>query len=196
MFNQFRVNPYVVGGFMREDVFSVQFSVYVKLDIGLLDNDGVSTYTVSANHFVGGTSTVTEAVELVNQFFEQYSEDDALDEVASKYICPEEDCLEWSSAGCIRICDRDDRLIMGGKPTGTKVSWVKPVTTLSEIAEVRAEMDALLSEASFEAGWDNFSTARRMRRQAAEIGLKLSSSPIVLTPHFAQELTRMNILSL
>ena len=51
---KFVPNPYIAGGSMREDVFSAQFSVYVELEIGLLDNDRVSTYSQSSSHFVGG----------------------------------------------------------------------------------------------------------------------------------------------
>ena len=108
---KFVPNPYTAGGSMREDVFSVQFSVYVELEIGLLDNDRVSTYSQSSSHFVGGAPTVSEAVDLASQFLAKYSHDDALDAVAREYICPEEDCLGWSSAQSVRIYDREHRLI-------------------------------------------------------------------------------------
>ncbi len=192
---KFVPNPYTAGGSMREDVFSVQFSVYVELEIGLLDNDRVSTYSQSSSHFVVGAPTVSEAVDLASQFLAKYSHDDALDAVAREYICPEEDCLEWSSAQSVRIYDREHRLIMGGAAAGSTVTWVEPVTSIPERAEVEAKIEALLSEASFEAGWDNYSTAKGLRRTAERLRWKLSPSPIVLTPYFAQELAQKGLFA-
>lgn len=192
---KFVPNPYTVGGSMREDVFSVQFSVYVELEIDLLDNDQVSTYSRSCSHFVGGAPTVSEAVELANQFLKQHSHDNALDAIAGKYICPEEDCLEWSSAQSVRVYDREHRLVVGGTVAGSTITWVKPAISISEMAEVEAEIAALLSEASFEAGWDNYSTAKGLRRSAEKLRWKLSPSPIVRTPYFAQELAHKELFS-
>ena len=186
--NNFISNPYVQGAFMREDVFSVQFSVYVNLEIGILDNDQVSTYYQSICHFVGGASTVSAAVDLANQFIVNHSNDEGFDlVVAREYTSPEDSLISCFDTS-VQIYDREQRLIMGGTFSGSIVIWEKPVTCISERIEVEAKIKAMLSEASFEAGWDNYSTAKRLREKATLISWKLPASPVVRSLYFNQEM--------
>jgi hypothetical protein len=188
-------NPYVQGGSMREDVFSVQLSVYVDLEVRLLDNDRVSTYSQSSSLFIGGASTVGDAVDLAGKYMEQHCSDSAMDQDSREFTSSEEDSLEWTSLRSFRIYDREDRFIMGGIASGDAVSWIEPVTAGAERAEVEAQIEALLSKASNEAGWDNYSTAANLRQAAERLSWKLSPSPIVRSAFFTQETTQKGVFA-
>ncbi|KNH04035.1 hypothetical protein BRCH_00523 [Candidatus Burkholderia brachyanthoides] len=64
------------------------------------------------------------------------------------------------------ICDRAGHLVLAGRSGDTGVSWSVPVNSDSEAAEVAKQVEDLLSEATYEASWDNFSTAKQLRRRA------------------------------
>ncbi len=181
---KFISNPYVAGSLLREDVFTVQFTVYVELEIGILDNDRVSTYTYTAPHYVGAASTVSKAIDLANHFIKTYSDD-----------IVEEHC-EWSTVLYFNIFDREDRLVMGGKPSyNAPVTWAKPSHCDSERIEVQAKIDAMLSEASLEAGWDNYSTASSLRKKAFQLSWKLAPSRIVRSQYFLKEIRDHNMFN-
>jgi hypothetical protein len=66
-----------------------------------------------------------------------------------------------------KISDDDGRLVLAGEVRGDTVSWCIPVVSDEEAEQVSAKIEALQAEASFESGWDNFSTARRLRFEAS-----------------------------
>lgn len=203
----FVTNPYVSGGKMRKDVFARQFSVYVKLAIKLLDNDGVSTYSSVCTRLVGKRSTVSAAIAMVDKFLGKCDKA-VLEKIACRYLELEDEIVSVFAKD-ICIYDRENRLVMGGvvhwvsknpllKRTSTEregytMKWVKPVTSEADKLNVSNSIKALSSEASFESGWDNFSTANALRAAAKRERWKLAPSHIVRTPYFAQELDKMGI---
>lgn len=66
-----------------------------------------------------------------------------------------------------KISDDDGRLVLAGKVRGDTVSWCIPVVSDEEAEQLSAKIEALHTEASFELGWDNFSTAKRLRFEAS-----------------------------
>lgn len=66
-----------------------------------------------------------------------------------------------------KISDDDGRLVLAGEVRGDTVSWCIPVASDEEAEQLSAKIEALHTEASFESGWDNFSTAKRLRFEAS-----------------------------
>lgn len=66
-----------------------------------------------------------------------------------------------------KVSDDDGRLVCAGEVRGEHVNWCVPVVSDEEAEQVSAKIEALQVEASFEMGWDNFSTARRLRFEAS-----------------------------
>lgn len=66
----------------------------------------------------------------------------------------------------VTICDRADQLVLAGEVVGSGVSWSAPVNSDGEAEQVGRRVEELLNEATYEAGWDNFSTAKRLRERA------------------------------
>lgn len=195
----FVTNPYVSGGKMRKDVFARQLSAYVKLTIELLDNDGVSTYSLVCTRLVGKRSTVSAAIAMVDKFLGKCDEE-VLEKAACRYLELEDEVVSVFAKD-ICIYDRESRLVMGGvvgwnsQNTLLKraMKWVKPVTSEADRLNVSNSIKALSSEASFESGWDNFSTAKSLRETAKRERWKLASSPIVRSNYFARELEEMGV---
>lgn len=77
-----------------------------------------------------------------------------------------EDALSFSPR-LFKISDDDGRLVLAGEVRGENVSWCIPVVSDEEAEQVSAKIEALHTEASFELGWDNFSTAKRLRFEAS-----------------------------
>lgn len=65
-----------------------------------------------------------------------------------------------------RIHDEEQRLVLAGEPWRRGVRWCEPIGSDREADDVQAEMRRLNTEASIEAGWDNYETARQLRHQA------------------------------
>lgn len=65
------------------------------------------------------------------------------------------------------IRDQVRRLVLTGHVWGLGIKWCEPVSSDGEVARVRAEIDQTCREASFEAGWDNYETARQLRLRAS-----------------------------
>lgn len=66
----------------------------------------------------------------------------------------------------ISIYDEYNRLVLTGSAGNGKVAWRPPVSSASEAGEVARQVAKLYAEASFERGWDNFSTARGLELDA------------------------------
>ena len=49
---------------------------------------------------------------------------------------------------------------------GSRIRWCEPTASDAEAADVAKQVDDLRGEASYEAGWDNHSTAERLRLRA------------------------------
>ncbi|MCL4068913.1 hypothetical protein M3484_20340 [Pseudomonas sp. GX19020] len=65
------------------------------------------------------------------------------------------------------ILDRDKRLVLAGEMSGADVEWCDPVASDGEARQVVEAASRIRAEASYEAGWDNFSTAKGLRHKAS-----------------------------
>lgn len=65
-----------------------------------------------------------------------------------------------------KISDDVGRLVLAGEVRGEAILWCIPVVSDEEADQLSAKIETLHAKASFEMGWDNFCTARRLRFQA------------------------------
>lgn len=63
--------------------------------------------------------------------------------------------------------------------------WHAHVTDPGELARINAEMEALYAEAAQEGGWDNYETARQLRRKARKSGASIVDSAWMGHPEVA-----------
>lgn len=84
----------------------------------------------------------------------------------------DEDALSYSPR-LFKISDNEGRLVLAGDVRGAKVRWCVPVVSDEEALQVTSKMEALYSCASLESGWDNHSTASRLRFEANILGGRL-----------------------
>lgn len=78
-------------------------------------------------------------------------------------VAVEDPCL---NIGSVQIVDQHGRVYLTGKENGGQICWEALLPTADEIAIVFAEARRLSSQSSFEHGWDNHSTARRLNQSA------------------------------
>lgn len=78
------------------------------------------------------------------------------------------DCIEALdfSPKLIFVYDRSLRLVLSGQASGSGIRWSPPALSDDETLQIVQEARALRSEASYEAGWDNYSTAKGLRLRA------------------------------
>jgi len=68
----------------------------------------------------------------------------------------------------IVISDEKGKTVLTGN--AADLSWNEHVTDPAEIARIKVAQEALLDNARFESGWDNYETARQLRGKAKEMG--------------------------
>lgn len=64
------------------------------------------------------------------------------------------------------IHDKNERLVLAGQASSSGIEWCPPVMSDDEVRRAINEVEDLRSEASYEADWDNFSTAKHLRLRA------------------------------
>ncbi|HBW8733066.1 hypothetical protein EYY80_11355 [Klebsiella oxytoca] len=69
----------------------------------------------------------------------------------------------------IEIRDKGDRLVLTGN--ARTLEWHRHLTSPDEIEKIKAQQKDLYQKASYESGWDNYETARQLRRQAEQLSL-------------------------
>ena len=67
------------------------------------------------------------------------------------------------------MCSSD----LTGQVWGAGIRWSEPITSDEEAAAVAKQVDDLRGEASYEAGWDNYSTAEGLRLRARVLAGRL-----------------------
>lgn len=104
---------------------------------------------------VGDSHTIADAIQLIEGRLAQ-----------AEFDLDDRNGLLSFSPRFFVVRDDKQRLAFAGQVWGAEIQWWSPVSSEEEADEVRAEADRLREEAAFEAGWDNFSTARNLRFQA------------------------------
>lgn len=133
-----------------------RFSVTCEGEAEYPEDDPVyGTYWVESVADLGPFDSLDQAIVEIGNRTDR-------DDIGS--VC--EDALSFSSR-LFKISDDDGRLVLAGEVRGAKVSWCVPVVSHEEALQVTSKIEALHSSASFELGWDNFSTARRLRFEAS-----------------------------
>ncbi len=143
-------NPYTSGSFLRKSKYLSRFAIFGSSPqqdppADDWDEDGDN----KAPCFFKNAPTITIAVQLAELFARK-------GRIADKYIT---------------ICDTkkiSQAAILRGFVRSNKIEWVKPFNE-EERSNAQRKADELYSEAGFENGWDNYSTARRLRNEAWEI---------------------------
>ncbi len=80
---------------------------------------------------------------------------------------------QWSNDQYVAISDTQAKynssvVVIRGHVGAEEIKWVKPFDE-SERSSARAKADKLYADASYESGWDNFSTARHQRNDAQKL---------------------------
>lgn len=65
------------------------------------------------------------------------------------------------------ILDRDKHLVLAGEVWGSEIRWCDPVSNNTEARQVVEGASRIRADASYEAGWDNHSTAKGLRHKAS-----------------------------
>lgn len=159
----FVVSPYQTGIHIREDVFRSQLFVSCEGEIEYPEDDPIyGTYWMGAALDLGRCGLIEEAMALAAAAI-QADRFDLGDDSEAISFSPE----------YIEIVDERRRLVLAGRVRGYKIDWCEPVLSNVEALQVRKKVGELRSEASFEMGWDNFSTARGLRKDARALGGRL-----------------------
>lgn len=159
----FVATPYRAGTFIREDVFWRQFTITCQGYIEYPEDDPIyGTWWTPHVLVLGEHGLIEEAMALAaacvaKDEFDLNSDIDALG------FRPE----------LVLIRDALDRLVLTGHVKGERICWCKPVSSDEEVASIVQQVDDLRSEASYEAGWDNYSTAEGLRLRARVLAGRL-----------------------
>jgi hypothetical protein len=149
--------PYRASTYVREDVFWRQFVVRCHGECEYPEEERIyGTYWTPSSVSLGCYGLVEDAMSRARDValtgeFELDADSDAI----------------GFSGRLVVICDRERRLVLAGEVTGSNgVEWSVPVSTDEEATAVTTEVSNLRAEASYEAGWDNYSTAKFLRHRA------------------------------
>lgn len=152
----FVATPYRAGTYLRKDVFWRQFTVTCQGNVEYREDDPVYGCWWTPQTLVLGTcGLIEDAMSLANTRVSQHDFD----------LTDASDALSFAPE-LIVIRDRDQRLVLAGQVRGDTVRWCIPVASDEEASQIVKEVAELRSEASYEAGWDNFSTAQGLRFRA------------------------------
>lgn len=119
------------------------------------DDPIFGTYEIEETVNLGECTSISDAIAFAEA------------RMASDDIGPDHDDAVSFSPGLVRVVDGDQRLVLAGEVWGAGIRWCMPVTSDDEARQVADDASRLHAEACFEAGWDNYCTARRLRFQAS-----------------------------
>lgn len=159
----FVVSPYQLGIHIREDVFLSQLLVSCEGEIEYPEDDPIyGSYWMGAALDLGRCGLIEEAMALAATAIQA----DCFD------LGDDSEALSFSPE-YVEIVDERHRLVLAGRVKGYQIDWCEPVSSSVEAHEVRKKVGELRSQASFEMGWDNFSTARGLRKDARALAGRL-----------------------
>jgi len=168
---QFIHTPYEPGVSLRADVYARQFSVVVAGTTTYPEDDlNCGTYTREETYSVCTGATLSEVITQITEISQRRAW--AFRDEEKDYYDAElgHDCGPVSFfAQSVCISDRLGRKVLGGCIRNGKIFWIIPVKDNAAAAKLHQQCNALLAEAAFESGWDNFSTAKTLRREARQL---------------------------
>jgi len=152
----FIATPYRAGTYIRKDVFWRQFTISCQGNVEYPEDDPIyGSWWTPHTLVLGKCGLIENAMSLANTRV-SHQDFDLSDAIDALNFAPE----------LIIIRDRDQRLVLAGHVRGDTVTWCTPVASDEEAELIAKEVAELRSEASYEAGWDNFSTAQGLRFRA------------------------------
>ncbi|MGO3130299.1 MAG: hypothetical protein ACTIJQ_00810 [Alcaligenes sp.] len=152
----FIATPYRAGTYIRKDVFWRQFNITCQGNVEYAEDDPVyGSWWTPRTLFLGQCGLIEGAMSLATARVSHH-DFDLTDAREALGFAPE----------LIVIRDRGQRLVLAGQVRGDTVIWCIPVASDDENDQIVKEVAELRSEASYEAGWDNFSTAEGLRFRA------------------------------
>lgn len=80
---------------------------------------------------------------------------------------PHDDGAQEFSGTLVVVLDNEKRLVLAGEISGHEIRWCEPVETDIDARKVVCEASRIRADASYEAGLDNFSTAKTLRHRAS-----------------------------
>lgn len=119
------------------------------------DDPALGTWWQQQTLIVGQCGSVAESITFANRAVE-----------GDAFPIDDEEALGFAPMLFI-ISDRDRRLVLAGEVRASGILWCQPVASDAEARQVVQEASSIRAEASFEAGWDNYSTAKRLRHKAS-----------------------------
>lgn len=119
------------------------------------DDPTYGSYTVPDTITLAACDTLDAAIACVERFARQ-------DDIPTG----DDDALRFRPR-LFMIRDGEQCLVLAGEPWRYCIRWCEPVASDGEARLVVEKASKLRGEASFEAGWDNHSTARRLRFRAS-----------------------------
>lgn len=152
----FVATPYRAGTFIREDVFWRQLTVTCQGYVEYVEDDPIyGTYWVPSILELGERGLIEDAMALALACVSEHEFD----------LNPDSDALDFRPE-LVLVRDSLNRLVLTGQVWGAGIRWSEPITSDEEAAAVAKQVDDLRGEASYEACWDNYSTAEGLRLRA------------------------------
>lgn len=125
------------------------------------DDPVFGTYCVEHSLVMDECETIEEVIDIVQE------------RIARNDLGSDSDGALSFTPRLFTVLDDEQRLALVGDFSGETVRWCPPVHSDEEASDVIAEVVRLRAVASFEAGWDNFSTAENLRFQASVLAGRL-----------------------
>ncbi|HBR4688271.1 TPA: Hok/Gef family protein, partial [Klebsiella pneumoniae] len=136
------------------------------------DDPIYGTYVTEGTFLVGKAKTIHDALECAKEAFTRGEwivlEEEGRDEFVDHLTGRDQGPVSFSER-TIEIRDKGDRLVLTGN--ARTLEWHRHVTSPDEIEKIKAQQKDLYQKASYESGWDNYETARQLRRQAEQLSL-------------------------
>ena len=169
--SQFIHTPYEAGVSLRADVYARQFSAVVSGTTTYPEDDShYGTYAREESFGVCCGAAISDVISVLSDITQRdawpFRDED------KDYYDPElgHDCGPISfRAHSVSISDRFGRKVLGGRILNGRIIWVIPVKDNVEASRLRQHYFALCNQASAENGWDNFSTAKNLWREADQL---------------------------
>lgn len=155
------VTPYQKGTYIREDAFWRQFHISCLGELSFMeDNPIYGTWEVSYGFDLGVCGLIEDAIRLAENL------------ILDHHFDLPEDAIDFSP-NLIQVRDDQNRLVLAGRALADGVRWRLPASSEAEARQIAEEVSRLHREGSFESGWDNFSTARRLHLEADDLAGRL-----------------------